>query len=180
MRTEHYYCPLDWKIHNTNCILITAYFILNTAHCTLYATHCTVYSPLPFALTRSYSVWPAFCPGYTISPSSLQSSLFNNIASQNFTALQLILLFLTHFTDPCPLLTAVLAAWWNLELVSRPCVARGCSTNTGILSVFDEYNFQAQIRMQIYSGETNLANTNTNIFGLTFFWQIRIYSDPIS
>ena len=58
-------------------------------------------------------------------------------------------------------------------------------------SVCDEYNFQARIQIQIYSGLDFLANTNTNIFGLTFFGeyeyeyirilffrrvQIRIYS----
>ena len=36
-------------------------------------------------------------------------------------------------------------------------------------SVFDEYDFHARIRIQIYSGRHFLANTNTNIFGLTFF-----------
>ena len=32
----------------------------------------------------------------------------------------------------------------------------------------DKYNFQAQIQIQIYLGKFFLANTNTNIFGLTF------------
>ena len=45
-------------------------------------------------------------------------------------------------------------------------------------SVFDEYDFHARIQIRIYSGRHFLANTNTNIFGLTFFGEYKCIQIP--
>ena len=38
----------------------------------------------------------------------------------------------------------------------------------------DKFDFQAQMQIQIYLGQKNLANTNANIIGMTFFQGILI------